>query len=111
MLKGFITPASFDTLRDGFSYAAVAAQPALYDGCSVRWKGKTANLQVGKTSIAFDLLVGYDQEKELQGIVPVTLPFATDLGNGDALEVLGQVVAAGSTLSLTGIAVHRLATP
>jgi len=111
MLKGFITPASFDTLRDGFSYAAVAAQPALYDGCSVRWKGKIANLQVGKTAITFDLLVGYDQEKELQGIVPVTLPFATDLGNGVALEVLGQVVGAGTVPALTGIAVHRLATP
>jgi hypothetical protein len=111
MLKGFITPASFDTLRDGFSYAAVAAQPSLYDGCSVRWKGKIANLQVGKSVIAFDLLVGYDQEKELQGIVPVTLPFATDLDNGIALEVLGQVAAAGSTLSLTGVSVHRLASP
>ncbi len=111
MLKGFITPASFDTLRDAFPYAAVSAQPALYDGCTVRWKGKIANLVTRTTSITFDLLVGYDQEKELQGIVPVTLSFATDLTNGIALEVLGQVVAAGRAVSLDGIAVHRLASP
>ena len=56
------------------------------------WKGKVANLKVAKDSIAFDLLVGYDQEKQLEGIVPVTLPFAADLANGSAVEVLGQVV-------------------
>jgi len=28
MLKGFVTPASFDTLKDGFTYGAVLAQPA-----------------------------------------------------------------------------------
>jgi hypothetical protein len=111
MLKGFVTPATFDTLRDVFTYKAVTAQPGLYDGCTVRWSGKIANLKVGKSSIAFDLLVGYDQERELQGIVPVTLTFATDLDNGTALEVLGQVAAAGSSFSLNGIAVHRLTSP
>jgi hypothetical protein len=108
MLKGFVTPASFDTLKEGFTYAAVLAQPALYDGCSVRWKGKIANLKLGKEIITFDLLVGYDKEKELEGIVPVSLTFAAPLENGGALEVLGQVAALNGRLSLLGIAVHRL---
>ena len=55
------------------------------------WRGKIANLKVGKDAIAFDLLVGYEQEKELEGIVPVTLPFAADLANGGGIEVLGQI--------------------
>ena len=108
MLKGFVTPASFDTLKDGFTYGTVMAQPALYDGCSVRWKGKIANLKLGKDVITFDLLVGYDREKELEGIVPVSLTFAAQLENGGALEVLGQVAALNGRLSLQGIAVHRL---
>jgi hypothetical protein len=110
MLKGFIVPAGFDTLRDDPSYAVVSAHPALYDGCTVRWKGKIANLVTAGSAITFDLLVGYDQEQELQGIVPVALSFAIDLDNGTALEVLGQVVAAGRSLSLDGVAVHRLGT-
>ena len=108
MLKGFVTPASFDTLHDGYTYAAVLAQPPLYDGCSVRWKGKIANLKQGKDAIGFDLLVGYDKEKELEGIVPVSLPFAVSLENGIPLEVLGQVVVQAGKLSLLGISVHRL---
>jgi hypothetical protein len=108
MLKGFVTQASFDTLKDGFPYAAVSAQPALYDGCTVRWRGKIANYKVGKDSLTFDLLVGYDQEKELEGIVPVTLQFAADLSNGQALEVLGQVMLKDNTLTLLGVSLHKL---
>jgi hypothetical protein len=52
--------------------------------------------------------VGYDKEKELEGIVPVSLTFAAPLENGGALEVLGQVAALNGRLSLLGIAVHRL---
>jgi hypothetical protein len=110
LLKGFVTQASFDTIQDAPSYATVSAQPALYDACSVLWRGKIANLKVGKDAIAFDLLVGYDQEKELQGVVPVTLPFAVDLIDGGSLEILGQVLSkTGADLALLGIAVHKLA--
>ena len=109
MLKGFVTPATFDTVKDTYSYAVVTKQPALYDGTSVVWKGKVANLKVAKDSIAFDLLVGYDQEKQLEGIVPVTVPFAADLANGSAVQVLGQVVMNGSTPGLLAVSLHRLA--
>ena len=108
LLKGFVTQPTFDTLRDSFPYAKVVTQPALYDGCSVKWKGKIANLRTAKDAMSFDFLVGYDQEKELEGIVPVSLPFAVQLENGIALEVLGQVEYRAGKLGLRGISVHRL---
>src|SRR5208337_644393 len=108
MLKGFVTQPTFDTFRDPYAYAAVTKQPALYDGASVLWKGKVANLKVGKDSLTFDFLVGYDQEKQLEGIVPVTLPFAADLPDGSPVEVLGQVGTNGAAPTLLGISVHRL---
>ncbi len=109
MLKGFVTQPDFLTLRDSFPYTTVAAEPALYDGCSVSWRGKIANLKVGKTAIIFDLLVGYDKEKELQGIVPVTLGFAADLANGGGIEVLGQIAYQVGKIGLTAISIHKLA--
>jgi hypothetical protein len=111
MLKGFITLPTFDTLRDPFPYATVARRPALYDGCTVKWKGKIANLANGKDAIVFDLLVGYDQERQLEGIVAVKLGFAAELANGAPLEVLGQVIARGDLVTLEGISVHSLASP
>jgi hypothetical protein len=77
----------------------------------VLWRGKVANLAAGKDEVRFDLLVGYEQERELQGIVPVVLRFAADLQNGVPLEVLAQVTAVGGILRLEGIALHRIALP
>lgn len=109
LLKGFVTQPDFLTLKDPFPYAAVAGQPALYDGCSVIWRGKIANLKVLKDAITFDLLVGYDKEKVLEGIVPVTLGFAADLENGGGIEVLGQVSSKGGKIGLAGTSIHKLA--
>ena len=107
-LKSFLRPPNFATFRDPYAYADVAAQPALYDGCYVAWKGKVANLRLGADAIAFDLLVGYESERELEGTVPVTLDFAADLVDGAGLEVLGRVVAVGDRVRLAGISLHRL---
>ncbi len=111
MLKGFVTQPTFETLRDSFPYATVRTEPELYDGCSVSWRGKVANLRIGKDAISFDFLVGYEREKELQGIVPVSLPFAAQLSNGDPLELLATVVATNGGLALRGISLHRLVSP
>ncbi|HUI71464.1 MAG TPA: hypothetical protein VL354_13170 [Spirochaetia bacterium] len=108
MLKGFVTQPDFLTLKDSFPYATVTAEPALYDGCSVSWRGKIANLKIGKTAITFDLLVGYDKEKVLQGIVPVALGFAADLANGGGIEVLGQIVSRSGKVSLNAVSLHKL---
>lgn len=108
-LKGFLAPATFDTLRDAFAYRDVAREPALYDGCSVAWKGKVANLLVASDAITFDLLVGYEQERELEGILPVRLGFAARLDDGIPLEVLGRLVVEGDKMRLEGISIHRLA--
>ena len=109
MLKGFVTQPDFLTLKDSFPYTTVAAEPALYDGCSVSWRGKIANLKIGKSAITFDLLVGYEKEKVLQGIVPVTLGFAAELANGGGLEVLGQISYQAGKLGLSAISLHKLA--
>jgi hypothetical protein len=109
MLKSFVVQPDFLTLKDPFPYATVAAQPPLYDGCSVVWRGKIANLKIRKDSITFDLLVGYDKEKVLEGIVPVTLGFAADLANGGGIELLGRIASKANTIALTGISIHKLA--
>jgi len=111
LLKDFVEEPSFTTLRDSFPYKTVAAEPALYDGCSVSWKGKIANLLIGKESIDFDLLVGYEQEKELAGTVHVTLGFNAQLENGDPLELLARILIREGRIALKGISLHRLASP
>jgi hypothetical protein len=111
LLKGYAVRPSFTTVKDTFPYAAVAREPALYDGCAVVWRGKIANLVVSESSLGFDMLVGYETERELKGVVPVTLDFAVQLENEVALEILGIVSASPGRLALAGISLHRLSSP
>ncbi len=108
MLQGFVSTPDFTTFRDGYTYAEVAKDPALYNAACVSWKGKIANLEIGKSAIRFDLLVGYQTEKELEGTVPVSMGFAAELQNGDPYEVLARVASADGTLRLDCISLHRL---
>jgi hypothetical protein len=108
LMKTFVQDPDFSTIRDPFPYLQVRSEPALYADCYVLWKGKAANVRVGEDQITFDLLVGYQDEKELLGLVPVSLDFAAGVENGDGVEVLGKVRVVGDQIQLKGISVHRL---
>jgi len=110
-LKGFVRVPEFSSFKDSFAYRDVSANPALYDGGFVAWKGKVANLRVSKDEIAFDFLVGYQEQKELEGIVPMVLRFPATLENGIALEILGAVSASSGKLGVTVTSLHKLALP
>jgi hypothetical protein len=108
LLKTFVGTPDFTTIRDPFPFREVAEEPRLYQDGFVLWRGKVANVRIGQQAIRFDLLVGYEDEKELDGIVPVFLDFASDLEDGYAVEVLAQVFVTGSQITLKGISLHRL---
>jgi hypothetical protein len=108
VLKGFAVRPSFTTIRDSFPFVVVAKEPMMYDGCAVSWKGKVANLSVGEKAITFDFLVGYEKERELEGIVPVSLDFPIQLENGIPLEVLAVIASTDGRIALRGISLHRL---
>jgi tetratricopeptide (TPR) repeat protein len=102
----------FDTLKNSFKYADVSADPSLYRDCYVVWGGMAANLELGESSTVFNLLVGYDTRKTLEGIVAVTLDFAVLINTEQPLEILGKVVPVatpgGMDLRLQGVAVHQM---
>ena len=83
LLKSHAVRPSFTTVRDPFPYAVVLKEPPLYDGCAVVWRGKLANLSMGERSISFDLLVGYESEKELAGHRPRGSRFPGRAGERD----------------------------
>jgi tetratricopeptide (TPR) repeat protein len=108
LLATFTRVPDFSTVRDAFEYREVAVDPPLHAGCYVVWKGKVANLALASDRLAFDLLVGYESQQLLQGVVPVAAPFAAELGDGDAVEVLGRVGLPSGKLALEAVSLHRL---
>jgi hypothetical protein len=111
MLFDYTEKPGFDTLKDRFTYKDVEAEPFLYRDCYVIWSGMAANLQPGENRTSFNLLVGYDTRKTLEGIVAVTLDFAEQVNTEQPLEVLGKVVptsaSGGMEFQLQGIAIHQ----
>jgi hypothetical protein len=95
-------------VRDSFAFREVAVDPPLYEGCYVVWRGKVANLGISSEVLAFDLLVGYESQRQLQGVVPVAAAFAAELSDGDAVEVLGRVGLSSGKLALEAVSLHRL---
>jgi tetratricopeptide (TPR) repeat protein len=108
LLKTFADIPDFSTLRDNFTWQEVMEMPRLYEDCFVSWPGKLANLKIGEDNVRFDLLVGYEHEQELLGIVPVVLTFGINLENGSAVEVLGKITLQDGGLLLEGKSIHRL---
>ncbi|MFP4429791.1 MAG: tetratricopeptide repeat protein [Spirochaetota bacterium] len=98
-------------LEDNFEYSDVAAEPWLYQGCYVKWRGRVANLEVSDDVIAFDFLVGFEEGRVLQGMVPTRFFFGVSVEPGTNVELLGEItnVEAGS-FALRGEAVRLLGT-
>ncbi|OHD25797.1 MAG: hypothetical protein A2064_05195 [Spirochaetes bacterium GWB1_66_5] len=112
LLSTFTRVPDFTTVRDAFSFREVAVDPPLHEGCYVVWRGKVANLEIAAESLSFDLLVGYESQQQLQGVLRVRSAFAAELTDGDAVEVLGRVDLASGEVALEAVSLHRLyATP
>ena len=109
IIAGFIDPPDFTTITDPFAYEKVAAEPDLHRGTYVVWRGRTSNIVFGSDAIVFDLLVGYDTNRILEGVVPVEFDTGIDLANGRSVEVLGEVNLIEGGIALRALAIHRLA--
>ena len=107
-LLPYLKEPSFLTLKSSVSYQEVMKDPYLYEGCYVRWKGRVTNVRISEKEITFDLLVGYQDQKVLEGIVPVTLQFSAKVDPSFAYEVLGEVVLKGNSIQLRGVSLHEL---
>lgn len=107
VLKGYLKEPTFSTLNTDFSYREVLKEPLLYEDCFVNWRGSVSNLVITEDSISFDLLVGYENGKILEGIVPVILDFAVKVDPSLPVEVLGKIVFSDDKLYLKGISIHQ----
>ncbi len=107
LLGGYLKEPSFATLKTNYSYQDFLKDPLLYENCYVIWKGRVSNLIVTEESITFDLLVGYESGKILDGIVPVILNFGVKIDTALPVEVLGKITFKDSKLFLQGVSIHQ----
>jgi tetratricopeptide (TPR) repeat protein len=91
ILASYLKEPDFTDFENLFEYASVKANPYLYDGCYIRWKGRMSNLEMKDPGMNFDFLVGYETAQLLEGIVPVYTDFQVRLDSALPLEILGKI--------------------
>ncbi|MDR3020981.1 MAG: tetratricopeptide repeat protein [Treponema sp.] len=111
LLFSYMEPPGFDSFKrsDNPSYADVRSEPAIYRNVHVIWRGMATNVEVTDEYIRFDLLVGYDTRRSLEGIVPVFFYNPVNINTERPLEVLGKVILLPSytDIRLEGVAIHQ----
>lgn len=108
-MMGYLRAPTFDSLKDNFSYEQVAAQPELYLDCYVDWSGRVSNAESAENSCSFDLLVGYEDMKNVEGIVRVEFDFLPipQIDSSLPVRVLGKISVSGGKLILQGRSVYQ----
>ena len=92
-----------------FSYDEVSHDPFLYDKTVVVWRGAAANLYVTPTSLTFDLLVGYENRKFLEGTVPVFVDYGVKIIEGEPYEIEGEITVDGDEhFRLHALSIRRI---
>lgn len=105
----YLSEPDFTSIQDPFPYEEVVEDPYLHQGTFVVWSGKISNMQIGDDQIAFDLLVGYENNEVLLGVVNVVLTFGALLNQGDAVEILGQIqLNEDGEAFLRAVSIHKL---
>ena len=109
MLMDYLSEPEFSAVegKDAFSYSQVAADPALYADCWVRWEGMAANVAQGEDSTDFNFLVGYNRNSDLEGIVQVHFDRALSFDVERPFELFAQIKNEGAGIVLQGRAIHQ----
>jgi tetratricopeptide (TPR) repeat protein len=78
--------------NDNVAFTEVKKEPMLYNGVHVIWRGMATNITTSPSGTSFDFLVGYDNRKTLEGIIPVSFNYVLDLNPERPVEILGKVI-------------------
>ena len=108
---------SFDSFDSGkerhysnFTYQDVIKDPYLFNNCYIVWNGRISNAIEGENGEwSFDLLVGYENFKRLEGVVTVHFKNkpspSIDVEKG--VSVLGRIILNSNDIALDGILLYQ----
>ena len=111
LLMDYFAVPGFDTIKDIPLYSDVRAEIPLYLDCWTIWSGIATNVQTTGESTGFDLLVGYGDRIQLEGIVPIFCNFSVRIDSERPIEVLGKIQQRGGVLFLKAAGIHQSQIP
>ena len=109
LLMSYLSEQTFDSLKENYTVEQVKKEPLLYLDCYVDWSGRIANEEKYEGFEKFTLLVGYEDQKNVQGTVTVELPFVPvpELDGSRPVRILGKICIDGDKVYLQGKSVYQ----
>ncbi len=108
LLLNQLSAPDFTNFADGFEYSEVEEDPALHHGVYIRWRGRVANVIIQDDLISFDLLVGFESGRVVEGRVPVSIDFPVSLAGGESVELIGRISTRDDEIRIQGSSMRRI---
>ena len=106
-IMNYITEPGFENIKDVYSYKKVEQDPYLYMDCWVVWSGRVSNVEITETTYNCEFLVGYDDMKNVDGIVPCSIPLPISIDVENPVQILGKLTVKNNKLFLLGKSVYQ----
>ncbi|OJF77609.1 MAG: hypothetical protein BKP49_01100 [Treponema sp. CETP13] len=107
LLMDYFEVPGFDTIKDNYSYAQIVEDPFLYIDCWVVWSGRVSNVIETEQTYKCDFLVGYEDMKKVDGIVPLVLERPVIINTLQPLTILGKIGIQNGKLILKGNSIYQ----
>ncbi|MBO5400974.1 MAG: hypothetical protein J6A14_03970 [Spirochaetaceae bacterium] len=100
LLLEYLEEPSFDNFSNTFSYEDLKQDPYLYQNCWIILSGRISNVNITENVYFCDLLVGYEDMKKLDGIVPMEISQPITIDATQGIKVLGKIVLRDGKVAL-----------
>lgn len=106
-LMKYLEEPSFDGIKDSPTYKMVAKEPLLYLDCWVSWSGRVSNVIENETGYYCDLLVGYENMENVEGIVPLHFTVIPTIDTTKPVQILARLTKKDDKIALEGRSVFQ----
>lgn len=106
-LESYLVEPDWSNYSEDFSFKDIEGNLYQYENCIVKWKGRLSNLEIVDRKIHFSFLVGYDDGKVLEGVVPVELNENIKIQEHQPIEVLGRVTLRGNSFYIEALTIMQ----
>lgn len=107
VLMTYLTTPGFDTLVYSPSYKDVEKDPDLYMDCYVIWNGRVSDVVDTDNSYEARFLVGYEDMKNIDGIINVKFNTKISIESDKPVRILGKLLKEDGKFILSGRAVYQ----
>ena len=107
LLLEYLEEPTFDNFSNTFSYEDLKKDPYLYQDCWIILSGRISNVNNTELFYLCDLLVGYENMKKLDGIVPLQIEQPISIDSTQPMKVLGKITLKDGILMLDVKSVYQ----